>query len=230
MVAQELKDMGIQIQFEPYPDSEVDLKTHRERFLATLKPKARTRAEKRFAKFDAKRAKLEAKSDTVKTDDWEHGVFSFDLANLQALMELVEHDTAHLQCGPYRMRMSLRQHPSREWSFSLDEFYSRLQTRLAEMKSSEEFDWAIFEPVYKAKGMSFGTDVRNLVAWLLENGQAEAWCKACQRNYQIVDVDIYDWTMINDLEGTQYVCPKNHVLLTTTLMIFGALSNLHLSA
>ena len=140
---------------------------------------------------------------------------------METLLELIEADTARLQVGTYKH--SLRPHWSQEWPLGPADFYTQARTRLLAIQSPEEFDWSVLEPVYPFRG--FALDVTYLVAWLLENGKAEAWCVGCQRSYQVSDIVVYDWQMAGELKGAEYVCPESHVLLTTTYHIMGALSN-----
>ena len=150
--------------------------------------------------------------------DFERGIFTLELTELQALMELAELDDARLQVGHWVKPMRPRW--EKEWSFTPTEYYARVQSELSAIRSSAEFDWKLFEPVYSPDNPE-GNALARLVAWLLEQGHGVCWCKACQQEYPALELEIYDWEG-NEIDGSMYLCPHDHALLRTDFQYLGA--------
>jgi hypothetical protein len=146
----------------------------------------------------------------------ERGIFTFDLAEIQTLIELAERNEALLQVGTWPESVS--PYWQREWPFTPTEYYARVQSQLSAIQSAAEFDWKLFQPVYGPD--SEGID--RLAAYLLEHGKGVCWCKACQQEYRAVELEIYDWEN-GESEGSIYLCPKDHALLRTYGRSMGAL-------
>ena len=146
----------------------------------------------------------------------ERGIFTVELTKLRALMELAERDDARLQVGPWVEPM--RPYWNEEWSFTPTEYYARVQSELGAIQSSAKFDWKLFEPVYSQD--SWDNGIAWLVAWLLEHGHGDCWCKVCQQKYIATELEIYDWEG-NEQNGSLYLCPQNHALLRTSYSYLG---------
>ena len=153
----------------------------------------------------------------------EHGIFTFDLADIQTLMELAERNAALLQVGTLPESVSPRWNRewplwNREWPLNRTEYYAHVRSVLSTIQSAAEFNWKLFEPVYGPIGES----IDRLVAYLLEHGKGVCWCKACQQEYRAVELEIYDWEN-GESEGSMYLCPKDHALVRTHGRSMGAL-------
>ena len=206
--------MSIQVQYEADPNSE--LHTKEKRYQSRLK---------RYEQ------QLEGAQDwiddivvppppDINDPDYgtQRGIFTFDLAEIQALMELAEQNEDRLQVGTWPESVS--PYWQREWPFTPTEYYARARAELSAIQSAEEFYWKLFEPVYEVNGGYEG--VGRLAAYLLEHGKGVCWCKTCQQEYRAVEIEIYDWEN-GESEGSMYLCPKDHALLRTYGRSMGAL-------
>ena len=146
----------------------------------------------------------------------QRGIFTFDLAEVQAVMELAERDEDRLQVSA--LVESVSPFWQREWPFTPPEYYARVRSELSAIQSAAEFHWKLFEPVYG----SSGDGIDRLAAYLLEHGKGICWCKACQQEYRAVDLEIYDWDD-GESEGSMYLCPKDHALVRTNGRSMGVL-------
>ena len=153
----------------------------------------------------------------------ELGIFTVELTDFQALVELAEHDNARLQVGHWIK--PIRPLWEKEWSFTPKEYYTRIRSELSAIQSSAEFHWKMFEPVYSPEHWE-DNRIAWLVAWLLEQGHGNCWCKACQQEYRAVELEIYDWAG-NEIDGSMYMCPNDHVLLQTSYSYLGAFQLLY---
>lgn len=191
--------MSVYIRYEPDPDSERDRELDYASYLATLTPKARARLEKFRANMTDIREPNEPDYIT------QHGVVTVDLKELRSLVE------RHFATAQdfYEQREIVRRRWRKTYNLMPAEFYPRLLSKMQDVRSTEDFDWAWFEPVYPLRS---GFSGMTLFADLLEEGQGEAWCKVCERGCLGAEVDVCEWWDSGSM-GDNYICPQGHVLL-----------------
>ena len=204
--------MTIQVQYEADPNSELHTKEERYQWRLKWYERELKSAQKWIDDI------VVPPPPDINDPDYrtQHGIFTFDLAEVQSLMELAERNEALLHVG--RSVETVSEFWRREWPFTSTEYYARVQSQLSAIQSAAEFDWKLFEPVYRPDSEG----IERLVAYLLEHGKGICWCKPCQQEYRTVELEIYDWTD-GESAGSMYLCPKDHALIRTEDHCMGTL-------
>ena len=167
--------MTIQVQYEADPNSERETKEERYQWRLKWYERELKEAQDWKGHIDI------PPPPDINDPDYgtQRGIITFDLAEVQAVMELAERHEDRLQVSD--LVESVSPFWQREWPLTPTEYYARVRAELsaiqsaAELNSVAELNWKLFEPVYRSDSHGIG----RLAAYLLEHGKGICWCKSC---------------------------------------------------